>query len=215
LSNTERGKLRNKIAEKRASKTLHFFKKYRDAPLMHIDILTVLSVFSIVSMRNIKDLCQLHYRYTIRILNLEKCGCIKLYFNGDEEYSNKKLLLPNLYEKGMIIESMDHIKDIYNGAVFELNTFKKISLSQLPRKTKTPYRIPNSTIIIEITDKGRLLLKKYIKLYSTFFSIPEEKLTINKNVLGLFTKSVDELKKIVQKDDIAILMFANADSRDK
>ena len=93
--------------------------------------------------------------------------------------------------------------------------FKKISLSQLPRKTKTPYRVNNRAIIIEITDKGRLLLKKYIKLYSTFFNIPEEKLTINRKVLGLFTKSVDELKKIVQKDDIATLMFANADSRDK
>ena len=79
---------------------------------------------------------------------------------------------------------------------------RKIALAQLKRKTKTPYRVNNKTIIVEITDKGRLLLKKYIKLYSTFFNIPVESFTINKNILGLFNKSVDELKTIVQKYDI-------------
>ena len=83
----------------------------------------------------------------------------------------------------MIIESIAHIKEVYNGAVFDLKKFKKISLAQLRRKTKTPYRINNKIILVEITDKGRLLLKKYIILYS-MFSIPEEYFTISKNVIG-------------------------------
>ena len=34
------------------------------------------------------------------------------------------------------------------------------------------------------------------------FNIPEETFIINRNILGLFNKSVDELRKLVQKYDI-------------
>ena len=113
-------------------------------------------------------------RYNIIITEIQKqecTGCIKIYKNSDPEYEEKKLLLPNLNEKGMIIESMEHIKELSNGAVFDMKKWRKISLAQLRRKTKTPYRINNKTIIVEITDKGRLLLKNilnYIQSFSIF-----------------------------------------------
>ena len=91
----------------------------------------------------------------------------------------------------------------------------KISLAQLTRKTKTPYSVNNKAVIVEITDKGRLLLQQYIKLYSTFFNIPEERFIINRNILGLFNKSVDELKPLVQKYDILKLILKNADNRNE
>jgi hypothetical protein len=56
-------------------------------------------------------------------------------------------------------------------------------------------------------------LRKYIKLYSRFFDIPDNALTIDKTILGLFNKSVDELKEIVQENDIRDIMIKNKDSR--
>jgi hypothetical protein len=211
--NTERGKLKNVIVKRIASSNIHFFYRYRDTEVMYMDILTVLSVFPIISINQIEELADIAHRYVPRFFQLEKYGCIKVYDYGDPEYDTKKLSLPNLYEKGMIIESMLHIEELSKGAVFDMKKWRKIALAQLRRKTKTPYRINNKAIILEITDKGRLLLEKYVILYSTFFNIPVERFTINKNILGLFNKSVDELKKIVQQYDILALMAQNVINR--
>jgi hypothetical protein len=211
--NTESGKIKNVIRESNASKNILFFYKYRDFELMYVDILTVLSVFPIASINQIQELSRLHHKYVPNIYKLRQYGCIKIYLSTHPYYDIKKEMLPNFYEKGIIIESMDHIKDIYKGAVFDMPKFIKISLAQLRRKTKTPYSVNNKTIIVEMTDKGRLLLQKYIELYTKFFNVPEERFTINRDILGLFKKSVDELKPMVQKDDITQIMFRNADNR--
>lgn len=216
---TERDKLRYAIWKKQynISRSISsvFHRHYRDLDIIHINILSLLLQFSVISIRQIEELGGFHHRFKTIIFKLEEYGCVKIYFSGSEEYSSKKEMLPNLYEKGMIIESIAHIKELYNGAVFDMKKWKKISLAQLRRKTKTPYRTKNSTIIVEITDKGGLLLKKYIGLYSRFFNVPKDELTINKNVIGLFAKSVDELKAIVQKEDLLVLMIQNAHNRDE
>jgi hypothetical protein len=212
-TNTERGKVQNTLWKKRASRNILFFYKYRDKELVYIDVLTILSVFPIISIRQIEDLGAFNHRFTSKLFELETIGCLKIYFFGHEEYDNKKLLLPNLYEKGMIIESMDLIKEIYNGAVFDMPKFRKISLAQLRRKTKTPYRVNNRTVIVEVTNKGKLLLNKYSDMYRIYFGIKIG--TIDTKFLGLFTKSVDELKKIIQKDDILSIMAQNAANRNE
>ena len=219
-TDTEMGKLQDALWKQQynISRSINsvFHKEKRNQDIIPINILSLLSIFPVVSLRQINELASMQYNIIITEIQKLKCtGCIKIYKNSDFEYEEKKLLLPNLYEKGMIIESMEHIKELSKGAVFDMKKWRKIALAQLRRKTKTPYRINNKAIILEITDKGRLLLKKYIKLYSTFFNIPEERFTIGKNVLGLFNKSVDELKKIVQQYDILALMAQNVINRNE
>ena len=76
-----------------------------------------MSIFGLVSLRQIKELASMRYNIIITEIQKQECtGCIKIYKNSDFEYEEKKLLLPNLYEKGMIIESMEHIKELSNGS---------------------------------------------------------------------------------------------------
>jgi hypothetical protein len=85
-----------------------------------------LSIFPVVSLRQINELASIRHDIIItEIHELERTECIKIYQNNDFEYEEKKLLHPNLYENGMIIESLAHIKELYNGAVFDLKKFKK------------------------------------------------------------------------------------------
>ena len=83
------------------------------------------------------------------------------------------------------------------------------------RKTKTPYRINNKTILIELTDKGRLPSQKYLKLFSNFFDFLLENISEMDNVVyGLFTKSVEELKEMVREKDIIELILMNKANRE-
>ncbi len=192
-----------------------FHHHYRDSDIIHINILSLLLQFSVISIRQIEELGGFHHRCKTIIFKLEEYGCVKIYFSNTEEYSSKKEILPDLYEKGLIIESLGDIEELFNGAVIDMKKCEKIEVAKRPRKRKIPYGVNNKVVIVEITDKGRLLLKRYRELYSRFFNIQIENLTIDKNILGLYAKSITELKKMVNKDeyDVLALMIQRAHNR--
>ena len=114
-TDTERGKLQEALWKQQdnISRSINsiFHKDYRDQDIISINLLSLLSIFAVVSLRQIKELASMQYDIIITEIQKQECtGCIKIYKNSDSEYEEKKLLLPNLYEKGMIIESMGHIK---------------------------------------------------------------------------------------------------------
>ena len=179
-SNTQGGKLQFTIWKQRNEvfKSINsiFSTTYQDFDLFCINTLSILTLFPILTLNQLRVLSFFHYKILTKLYYLEKIQLIKLYRKNHQEYQEKKLLLPNFIEKGMIIEALEDIKNlIENNAVYEIDKFNKIALAQLKRKSNTPYRIPDTAILVELTNKGRILLKKLIAIYEYSFSISIKK----------------------------------------
>ena len=86
-----------------------------------------MSIFPVVSLRQIKELASM--RYNIIITEIQKARNVQdvLKFTKIVILNMKKrnCYYPNLYEKGMIIESIAHIEDSSNGAVFDMKNCEK------------------------------------------------------------------------------------------
>ena len=216
-TDSEIGKIQYAIWKKQTdfskSITTIFHRYYRDLDIIRINLLSLLIIFPVVSFGQVKDLASFQHVNIIVIHNLQRAACVNIYNKFSSEYEIKKLLLPNLCEKCQIIESLRRIKAINDGTIFDIKAFREITTSQLARKTNTPYSINNRAVLIEITAKGKLLLEKYLFMYSHYFNakIPDtvEGLKKQIQVEGLFSKSVEELKEMARKDDILELILKN------
>ena len=75
-TDTERGKLQYAIWKQlyNISRSINsvFHKDYRDQDIVHINILSLLSIFGVVSLRQIKELASM--RYNIIITEIQKNG---------------------------------------------------------------------------------------------------------------------------------------------
>ena len=215
-TDTQRGKLQHAIWKnhREISNSINniFQKENNDKDITIMSILSLLIIFPVLTRYNIKFLCQINPRSNVLDM-LKNKNCVRFYNQKDPEFQIKKISLPNLYEKEQIIECINCINSIYNGAYIDIKKINEIIFAQKERrKNKYPLKIHNNITIIEITDKGKTLLRKYLDFYSNLGIINNVDKLRNKlkNDSGLLSKSIDELKHIVnEKDIIDIIVRSN------
>ena len=79
----ERGKLQRAIRKKRDnfSKSIKqiFHKSHRDLDIIRINLLSLLEIFPVVSLRQLKGLTSFQHGHILQIHKLQRAGCVNSY----------------------------------------------------------------------------------------------------------------------------------------
>lgn len=189
-----------------------FNGRKRDKDQIIIEVLSVLLNNKAVGIRFLVDVLGINgLKIQPHLDTLIKCGGIRVYKLGDEDFRVKlweSYDFQRKHDMGVLIK---YIKAIEDGTeTFDAIKFKKLVKFQTEKPLSSGeigvYR--QRSKFIEITEKGKLILMKYLKLYT--FLTDKNDIGLDENVSTLakeFIKSTNVDLDSIMKDTQELLDF--------
>lgn len=225
---TERAKLRLAIQKNQERVSSHlvsiFNGRKRDKDQIIIETLSILLNNKTVGIRFLVDVLGINGRIIQPHIDLlENCGAVKIYKLGDEKFREKIWAAYDFQRRCDMITLIKYIKAVEDGRdTFDAIKFKKLVRfqTQKPLSSGEMFILRHRSRFIEITDKGKLILMKFLRLY-TFLTHDKNDLGICDNVddlarefmkagnvdLDMLQKSSQELLTFIKTKDIMQLLI--------
>jgi hypothetical protein len=165
-----------------------------------------------------------HGHTSKHIKSLVDCGAVMLYKRGDKTFRQKLWEAYEFQRKYDMVLLIKYVKAIEEGIeTFDTIKFKKLIKFQTERPLSSGelFVFKQHSQFIEITEKGKILLAKYLKLYA-FLTADKSQLGLTDNInhlmqefvrstnidLELLIKDSNSLLKIIREKDVMQLLIS-------